>query len=243
VWLGGPPRVTSRGPGISTVPGAVATAVARLAADRPASPSTAAHGSAVSPSGKPAQKMIASAPCGPKIDLLIEILPNFSQPAVGTLSENATPAIVLESLRLRATSVRRTSSNSRVVANVGVAGRVLPSPAAVIGDTATSRLEGRKASTAPTTPSTVAAPTMTRVMRGRLGAPPLIGKACTGDPTVARRRGSAARRRPSASVPTGLPAARPKAFAALAELFSRRRSLERCARYLSAGREERRTRL
>src|SRR5918996_941828 len=38
--------------------------------------------------------MMASAPCGPTIDLLIEISPNASHPRVGTRNENGTPPMV-----------------------------------------------------------------------------------------------------------------------------------------------------
>src|SRR5918993_1428137 len=44
--------------------------------------------------------MMASAPCGPTIDLLIEISPNASQPSVGTRNENGTPPTVSSRLHL-----------------------------------------------------------------------------------------------------------------------------------------------
>src|SRR5918995_6640599 len=44
--------------------------------------------------------MMASAPCGPTIDLLIEISPNASHPRVGTRNENGTPPTVSSCLHL-----------------------------------------------------------------------------------------------------------------------------------------------
>src|ERR671922_88926 len=46
------------------------------------------------------QYMIASAPWGPTIDLLIEISPNASQPRVGTRNESGTPPTVSSRLHL-----------------------------------------------------------------------------------------------------------------------------------------------
>src|SRR5215203_5831018 len=63
--------------------------------------------------------MIASAPCGPTMDLLIEIGPpadlsvemleNLSQPTVGTLKENRTPPSVTACLTTRESSLKRTA--------------------------------------------------------------------------------------------------------------------------------------
>ena len=98
--------LTSEGPVTSSVPGAVETTAARSAAERPTAwLSRFAHGSAWSPSGKLVQKIMASASCGPAVDLLIEMLPNLSQPTDGTRNENATPSTVSACLPVRRASL------------------------------------------------------------------------------------------------------------------------------------------
>jgi len=99
-FAGCPPTRTSEGPATSSVPGADATAAARAAIDGPlVRPRKLTHGSARAPSGKLDQKSMASAPCGPTVDLLSEMLPFRPQPYVRNENENRTPSTIRDTLR------------------------------------------------------------------------------------------------------------------------------------------------
>src|ERR671919_2010643 len=84
--------------------------------------------------------MIASAPWGPTMDLLIEISPNASQPRVGTRNESGTPPTVSSRLHLleQESQLGRSSIGPTPVGHAGTSnpemGAANTSPRLVSGD-------------------------------------------------------------------------------------------------------------